>query len=92
MRVIFAKFLLLSKIQTLSHKPLVRQTSNNHHCNWHAQKPSCRDFQVMLSSPSGQNQLCLYIFKEQIWLPNCLLLKIVESAHMPELKEVKMYS
>ena len=39
MRVIFAKFPLLSKIKTLSHKLLVRQTSNHHHCNWHAQKP-----------------------------------------------------
>ena len=35
----FAKFPLLSKIQTLSHKLLVRQTSNHHHCNWHTQKP-----------------------------------------------------
>ena len=33
MRIIFAKFPLLSKIQTLSHKLLVRQTSNHHHCN-----------------------------------------------------------
>ena len=36
MRIIFAKFPLLSKIQTLSHKHLVRQTSNHHHCNWRA--------------------------------------------------------
>ena len=35
------EFPLLSKIQTLSHKLLVRQTSNHHHCNWHAQK-NCR--------------------------------------------------
>ena len=33
MCVIFAKFLLFSKIQTLSHKLLVRQTSNHHHCD-----------------------------------------------------------
>ena len=44
MRVMFAKFPLFSKIQTLSHKLLVRQTSNQHHCNWHAQKPVVRDF------------------------------------------------
>ena len=37
--VFFAKFLFLSKIQTLSHKLLVRQTSNHHHCNQHTQKP-----------------------------------------------------
>ena len=36
---VFAKFPLLSKMQTLSHKLLVRQNSNNHHCNWPAQKP-----------------------------------------------------
>ena len=49
MRVIFAKFPLFSKIQTLSHKLLVRKTSNHHHCNWHAQKPICRDLQVISS-------------------------------------------
>ena len=32
------KFPLLSKIQTLSHKLLVRQTSNHHHCDKHALK------------------------------------------------------
>ena len=52
MRVIFAKFTLLSKIQTISHKLLVRQTSNHHHCDWHAQKPIYRNFQVILSSSS----------------------------------------
>ena len=36
MRVIFAKFPLLKKIQTLSHKHLVKQTSNHHNYNWHA--------------------------------------------------------
>ena len=35
MRVIFAKFPLLSKIQTLSHNLLVRKTSNHHHCDCH---------------------------------------------------------
>ena len=52
MRVNFAKFPTLSKIQTLSHKLLVRQTSNHHHCNWHAEKPISRDFQVISSSSS----------------------------------------
>ena len=41
MRVIFAKFPLLSKIQILYYKLLVRQTSNHHHCNCHVQKPIC---------------------------------------------------
>ena len=45
MKVIFAKFPLLSKIQTLSHKLLVRQTSNHHHCNQHAQKPTSSDLE-----------------------------------------------
>ena len=69
MRVIFAKFPLLRKIQTLSHKPLVRQTSNDHHCNWHAQKPICRDFQIILHC-SSWSKTTLCIFKEQICLPN----------------------
>ena len=68
-RVIFAKSPLLSKIQTLSHKLLARQTSNHHHCNWHTQKPISRDFQVILSY-SSWSKTTLYIFKEQIWLPN----------------------
>ena len=39
MRCFFlAKFPLLSQIQTIFNKLLVRQTSNHHHCNWHAQK------------------------------------------------------
>ena len=46
----FAKHPILCKIQTLSHKMLVRQTSNHHHCNWYAQKPKVGDFQLMLSS------------------------------------------
>ena len=70
MGVTFAKFLLLSKIQTLSHKLLVRQTSYHHNCKWHAKKPRCWDFQVILSSSSWSKQLCLCSFKEQIWLPN----------------------
>ena len=69
MRVIFVKFPLLSKIQGLSHKLSVRQTSTHHHCNWHAQKPICWDFQVIWSS-SSLSKTTLCIFKEQIWLPN----------------------
>ena len=65
----FAKFPLLSKTQTLSHKLLIRQTSNHHHCNQHAQKPYYRNFQVYLSS-SSWSKASLCIFKEQIWLPN----------------------
>ena len=48
MRVIFAKLPLLSKINTLSHKLLVRQTSNHHHCNCHAQKLSSNFEQFFL--------------------------------------------
>ena len=70
MRVIFAKFPSLSKIQNLSHKLLVRQTSNHHHCNQHFQKPICRDFQVILSSSSWSKMTLLCIFKEKICLPN----------------------
>ena len=69
MSIIFAKFPLLSKKQTLSHKLLVRQTSNRHHWNWHSQKPICRDFQV-ISSSSSWSKTILCIFKEEIWLPN----------------------
>ena len=67
MRVIFAKFPLLNKIQTLSHKLFIRQTSNHQHCDQNAPKPNSRDFQVILSSFSWSKTLC--IFKEQIWLP-----------------------
>ena len=44
MRIIFAKFSLVSKIQTLFHKLLVRQISNHHHCNWHDQKTYIQGF------------------------------------------------
>ena len=69
MKVIFAKFPLLSKIQTFSQRLLVTQTSNHHHCNWHAPKPISRNFQVILNSSSWSKTL-LCIFKEQIWFPN----------------------
>ena len=69
MRVIFAKFPLLSELQTLPHNLLIRQTSKHRHCNWHAQKPKSRDFQV-ISSSSSWSKTTLCIFKEQIWLPN----------------------
>ena len=62
MRVIFAKFLLLKKIQTLSHKLLVRQTFYYHHCNWHAQKPPYKHFQVILSSSSSSKTTLLVCF------------------------------
>ena len=56
---VFAKFPLLSKIQTLSHKLLVRQTSNHHHCNQHAQNLLFKDFQMILSSSSwSKTTLC----------------------------------
>ena len=59
-RVIFAKFPLLSKTQPLSHKLLVRLISNHHHCNLHAQKPICNDFQVISSSFSwSKTTLCI---------------------------------
>ena len=48
----FAKFPILSKIQTLYHKLLIKQTCNHHLCNWHAKKSRCGDFQVILSSSS----------------------------------------
>ena len=64
-----AKFPLLSEIQTLFHKLLLRQTSNHQHCDCHAQKLICRDFQVILSS-SSWSKTTLCIFKEHIWLPN----------------------
>ena len=37
------------------------QTSNHPHCNWHAQKPICKDFQVTLSSSSWSKQLCVFL-------------------------------
>ena len=67
--VFFAKFPLLSKIQTISHKLLVIQTSNHHHWNWYAQKPAC----MGLSSDFEQFFLVknnVVYFKEQVWLPN----------------------
>ena len=77
MRDIFPKFLFLSKIQTLSCKLLVTQTSNCHHCNWHAQKPIYRNFQVILCS-SSWSKTTLYIFKEQILVQISCFKKIVE--------------
>ena len=57
-----------SEIQTLSHKLLVRETSNCHHWNWHAQKPNCKNFQVILCS-SSWSKITLCILKKQICLP-----------------------
>ena len=42
MRVIFAKFPLLSKAQTLSHKPLVRQTMPGSYFIWGGEKKGVR--------------------------------------------------
>ena len=56
-----AKFPLLIKIQTLSHKLLVRQTSNHHHCNQHAQKHKCQDFQSFSAVLPGQKQICVFL-------------------------------
>ena len=69
MRCLFVKFPLLSKIQTLSHKHLVRQTSNHHHCDQQVQIPIGRGIWVILSF-STWSKTILCIFKEQIWLPN----------------------
>ena len=64
MRVTFAKFPLLSKMQTLSCKLLVRRTSNHHHCNWYAQKAICIDFQVILCISSWSKTM-LYIVRNK---------------------------
>ena len=56
----FCQFPLLSKIQTLSYKHLVRQTSHHHHCNRHAQKPKCRHFQVILNSSTWSKTFFVY--------------------------------
>ena len=52
MRCFWQNSPLLSKIQTLSHKLFIRQTSNHPHCDHHAKKPICKNFQVILSSSS----------------------------------------
>ena len=69
LRYLFAKFPLLSKIQTWSQRMLVRHTSNHNHCDWHVQKPLCQDFQVILNN-SSWSKTTLCIVKEQIWLQN----------------------
>ena len=45
------------------------QTSNQHHCNWYAQKPIDGDFQLT-SSSSSWSKATLCIFQEKTWLPN----------------------
>ena len=73
MRVIFAKFPLLSELQTLPHNLLIRQTSKHHHCNWHAQKPENRDFQVILSSSSwSKTTLCIFRNKYDYQIGNAM--------------------
>ena len=61
MRVIFAKFPLLSKIQTLSCEHLVRQTSNHHHCNCMAKHLHVRIFKCFQAVLPGQKQLCVFL-------------------------------
>ena len=66
---LFAKFPLLKKIHSLSHKLLSYKLPNHHHYEQHAPKNLNTYFQVILnSSPWSKTTLC--IFKEQIWLPN----------------------
>ena len=67
--VFFLQIPVMIFLYKLYHKLLVRQTSSHHHCDWHTQKPVCRDFQVILSS-SSWSKTTLCIFKEHIWLPN----------------------
>ena len=57
----FCKFPVLSKMQTLSQKLLVRQTSNHHHCDKHCQKSKCKDFKWFWAVLPGQKQLCLFL-------------------------------
>ena len=49
---VFLQIPVMIFLYKLYHKLLVRQTSSHHHCDWHTQKPVCRDFQVILSSSS----------------------------------------
>ena len=73
MRIIFAKFPLLCKIQTLCHKLLVRQISNHHYCNWHDQKPICKDFKVILSSSFwSKSTLCIFRKKYGFQIVNAI--------------------
>ena len=49
----------------LSHKLLVRQTSNNHHWDWHVPNPVCTDFQVISSSSSwSKTNLLTFVHNE----------------------------
>ena len=51
MRAIFAKFPSFSKIYKLYLKNYQKLSVKlHHHCNQYAQKPICRDFQVISSS------------------------------------------
>ena len=73
MRGFFCKFPLLSRIQTLSHKLLVRQTSNYHHYNWNARKSTGKDFQVILSSSSwSKTTLCILRHKYGYQIGNAM--------------------
>ena len=63
--VFFAKFQLLSKIQTLSQKLFIRQTSNHHHCNQHAQNLHAGTFRWFWAVLPGHKQLCLCILRNK---------------------------
>ena len=88
MRIIFAKS---PKIKTLSHKLLLRQTSNHHQCNWHAQEPICMDFQV-ISSHSSWSKITLYIFKEQIWFQIANAVEKINSFLIPSVNREKLFA
>ena len=63
----FAKFPRLSNMQTLSHKLLIRQTSNYHHSKSACPKTYTQGFSSdFWADLPCQKQLCFYIFKEQI--------------------------
>ena len=53
---------LWSEIQTLSHILLVRQTSNHHHCDQHAQNLYARTFKWFRAVHPGQKSLvCVFL-------------------------------
>ena len=92
MRVIFAKFPLLSKIQTLSHKLLSDKLLTTTIAigmpkNLYAGFSS--DFEQFFLVKN--NFLCIFL-KNKYGFQIACFKKIVESAHMPELKKLKTYS
>ena len=65
MRVIFAKFPLLSKTHTFSYTLFDIQTSNHYHCNQHAQKPLMQglssDFKQFFLVEKHQNFVFVFL-------------------------------